>query len=79
MALDSFVSWGNQIAAALKALNISDSSKITDSQLELVWQTIKEIDREQLTDKMEATGTTDVTIGSSQGVYTSTIPTGGHS
>lgn len=37
MALNN-TRWGDGIAAAVKALGISDQAKITDDQLKLVWR-----------------------------------------
>lgn len=79
MALSASSVWGKAVADAIKALNISDNAAITDSQLELFWTTVVNEHRLEITNNLEATGTTDVTIGSSLGVYTSTIPVGGHS
>lgn len=32
------VRWGDNIAAAIKALNVSDQQKISDMQLKLLWR-----------------------------------------
>ena len=78
MPLDSNTVWGQQVAAAVQSVGVAAGTPVTNSQLEAVWAAIKNIDRTQLTTKMEAAGTTNVTSGSSAGTYASLIPAGGH-
>lgn len=78
MALDPPATWGKSIADAVKALGIAPGTPVSDAQLEQFWTLVKTEDTSQLTTKMQATGTTNVTFGSSTGVHPSTIPAGGH-
>lgn len=39
MAMNN-IRWGDNIAAAIKALNTQDNQKITDMQLQILWRTI---------------------------------------
>lgn len=78
MALDK-TRWGNAVAAAVQAAGITDDAEITPSQLQVVWQAICDEHKTELSDNLQAVGTTTVTGGSSAGTHPSTIPAGGHS
>lgn len=70
-------SWGTKVAAAVKAIGITGDAKITDSQLEQVWQAICGEHDTEISTNLEATGTTTVAGGSSAGSHPTTIPAGG--
>ena len=76
MALDPS-GWGTKVAQAVKAIGITGNQKITDGQLAQVWQAICGEHDTEISTNLEATGTTEVTGGSSAGSYSTTIPAGG--
>lgn len=55
MALDPASTWGEAVAAAIKAVGVSAGTPVSDTQLEAVWTAVKTEDRDQLTTKAEVT------------------------
>ena len=43
MALDSATVWGQDVADAIAAIGVDDSTAITPAQLALVWKAIKQV------------------------------------
>lgn len=76
MALNP-ASWGPKIAAAVKALGISNSAAITDAQLEAIWTAVATEHDTEISTNLEATGVANVAGGSSAGPQPVTIPPGG--
>lgn len=55
MALDPPSTWGPNVRARITAVGITDTSKITNAQLDTVWEAITAEHREQLTTKAKVT------------------------
>lgn len=70
-------SWGDAVAAAVKAVGVDNSAPITDAQLQQIWRAVCTEHDTEISSNLEATGTTTVAGGSSAGTHPTTIPAGG--